>query len=522
MNAHLVVSISIAMVGVSLAIFFFLTGKRLGEGESFSIKFAATVSGEATDGGDSSMDSEVYFCTGPGNCKYYEQMYSDFNSDYDLPDFFALVGIDAGEGKVVLSELTLGWMFTFEDGALTACEGLGFGEDEDSDYDPIEEAMSMASSAELSSFDEGTVINMGSTSITIGAHDIGYDPDVKSATVMGLKMPTPEECGALSPLPTPDEDQGPSVDAADESTWVDFAEPVDPDAGSRRLEEGRQLWGSATASTSNELWYAAGGAYDGDAEGKFTPWATCTNDNARAQFFYKCDHRGCNMNLGFAGSDDAKDWLQNVQAWPGGSDWDYHNGFHSYYTMLEPCVTRYRYMLEGWGIKLDYIVGHSLGGAAATVYAQERGNGLKGVVTFGAPKTNQPWNGGTKLQGWRFVHADDPVPSNLCAVGCVMGPLHHVVSNTYQVYDQLECWNEQVARSEKQKRQSCSRSWWKFWCWFEWIWTTVYSWVQSCGYTKKIKSESVNFAHHHFSLVWAVYGALAKHSAYGDYPSVDL
>ena len=159
---------------------------------------------------------------------------------------------------------------------------------------------------------------MGNSTITIGTHDIGYNPDVNSATVLSLTMPTPEECGALSPLPTPDADQGTQVQAADSSTWTALAQPVD--TSRRKLEEGRQLWGAATASTSSELWWAANGAYGGGSStGTFTPWCSCVNGNARAQFFYKCDNRGCNMNLGFAGSDDTKDWLQNFQFLPGGA-----------------------------------------------------------------------------------------------------------------------------------------------------------------------------------------------------------
>ena len=138
MNPTLVITISVAMIGAALAIFFLLTGKNLDDGESFSLKFAATVSNPDTG---TTFPSEVYFCTGD-NCRYYEAIYSDWQATYDLPDFFALVGIDAGAGKVVLSELTLGWMFTFQDGTLTSCDGLGNpGVD---DYDPIEEAKTMA------------------------------------------------------------------------------------------------------------------------------------------------------------------------------------------------------------------------------------------------------------------------------------------------------------------------------------------------------------------------------------------
>ncbi|GMI09358.1 hypothetical protein TrVE_jg766 [Triparma verrucosa] len=108
---------------------YFLTGKDLQSGESFSIKFSADV---ITD--DSTSSAEVYFCTG-NSCEYYEQIYSDYGADYDMPDFFALIGIDNGFGKKVLSELTLGWYFEFQDGVLTTCNSFSGNE---TDYDPIE------------------------------------------------------------------------------------------------------------------------------------------------------------------------------------------------------------------------------------------------------------------------------------------------------------------------------------------------------------------------------------------------
>lgn len=333
-----------------------------------------------------------------------------------------------------------------------------------------------------------------------------------------LTPPTPEQCARAAGHRTPHVVLAASNSSTQEAAWVNdsvFYPPL-PDQG-----EGRRLWGSATASTSNELWYAAMGAYDGGTEGRFTPWATCEKDNARAQFFYKCDYRGCNMNLGFAGSQTTKDWMQNFQFWPGGPNGKYHSGFYDHQNQVKDCVNKYRDMLRGWGIKIDYIVGHSLGGAAATVYAQEHGNGLKGVVTFGAPKSNNIW-ASSAIKGWRFLHSDDPVPSSMCFVGCALQSHQHVLSSAYQYYDKLECWNERVARREQQKRNQCSKSWWKFWCWFEWVWITVSTWVQECGWKKKREVVGRNFAHPYWSFVWGVYGAVTKHGAYGDYPSVTL
>mmetsp|Transcript_17438 Transcript_17438/g.36034 ORF Transcript_17438/g.36034 Transcript_17438/m.36034 type:complete len:514 (-) Transcript_17438:311-1852(-) len=513
MNATLVVSISVLMIGAAIAIYTFLTGNSLADGEDFSLKFAA----EVVDGDGGTYDSEVYFCTG-GNCKYYEDVYASFEADYDLPEFFALVGVDLGDNTKVLSELTLGWMFKFENDVLTECRGLAGNE---TDYDPIAEAKEIAEDASINSFDVGSSIDFGEDgSLTITSHDIGYDPDVKMATVLGLKMPTPEDCGALvEPLPAfsmTGEDA-----TADPDTLPDYDEP---DMGRRLTEEssGRQLWNNGNRETSYNLWRVASAAYDGanDFNGGWQAWAACTVDyssgligklgQARAQFFYKNGQ----MVLAFAGSDDTMDWIHNLNAIPGGPGGKYHRGFYNYQNDLQPCVNKYRNMLSGWGIQTDYIVGHSLGGASATVYAQEHGQPVKGVATYGAPKTNQAWGSGS-INGWRFQHSDDPVPSSMCFLKCALLSHKHVITNGYEMYDKLVCGSTRVT----DRRKKCQKKWWKFWCWFE----VFYYWVRSCGWQKRMyKLSWAGFAHPYFNLVWGVYGAISKHGAYGDYPSMTV
>lgn len=217
------------------------------------------------------------------------------------------------------------------------------------------------------------------------------------------------------------------------------------------------------------------------------------------------------MFLAFAGSDDVMDWIHNLNAIPGGPGGKYHRGFYNYQNDLQPCVNKYRNLLKSWGIKTDYIVGHSLGGASATVYAQEHGQPVKGVATYGAPKTNQAWGGGS-VGGWRFQHTDDPVPSSMCFLKCALGTHRHVLTNGYEVFDKLVCDNHKVKKSRKDRRKKCQKKWWKFWCWFEWVWVTFYEWVKSCGWQKRTERLSnAGYAHPYFSLIWGAYGAIAKH-----------
>ncbi|KAL1521734.1 hypothetical protein AB1Y20_021389 [Prymnesium parvum] len=287
------------------------------------------------------------------------------------------------------------------------------------------------------------------------------------------------------------------------------------------VEHVRRLWGTSTyGASSYSMWQSASGAYSGyGTGGYFTDWVECTAGNANAQFHYTCDARGCNMNLGFAGSDDISDWLQNAQIWGGGPG-NHHSGFYNYQNDLKTCVNYHRNLLKSWGIPLEYIVGHSLGGAAATIYSELHGQADRGVVTFGAPKTNL---NSASLRGWRFIHRDDPVPSNMCFLGCPLIGHKHVVSRVYEYYDELTCWDERVERREQEKRNQCSSTWWKFWCWFEYVWVTVTEWVRSCRWDKKIRYISnTNFAYAFSNILWSVYGMVTKHSGYGDYPSITL
>ena len=216
------------------------------------------------------------------------------------------------------------------------------------------------------------------------------------------------------------------------------------------------------------------------------------------------------MALAFAGSDDIGDWIQNAKAWPGGPRGRYHAGFYEYQKQLSGCVNYYRNKLERWGIQLDYITGHSLGGAAATIYAQEHGMPLAGVATYGAPKTNYHY---ADIAGWRFTHKDDPVTSKLCFLGCIMSPVHHVIHRPYEYYDELQCWDERASRREKKARKKCKKKWWKFWCWLEYIWTVVYEFVRSCKLAKCMTTKrGIGHDRWFWSIVWGIYGGIGTYT----------
>jgi len=103
----------------------------------------------------------------------------------------------------------------------------------------------------------------------------------------------------------------------------------------------------------------------------------------------------------------------NIERWCGNPDQD-KKGKAEYDKINEK-----KLMLEQTGIQLDYVIGHSLGGAAAMVYTQVGMQGLPpkyGVVTFGAPKTRADGPADTcEVEAYptvRYAHVQDPVGSS--------------------------------------------------------------------------------------------------------------
>ena len=203
-------------------------------------------------------------------------------------------------------------------------------------------------------------------------------------------------------------------------------------AGLARGDE--KSWGSGSAS-NKALWNVSQASYSGEsAPNGWTTWVTCEGDNAVAKFIYQYPV----MTIAFSGTNvtDFGDWKDNL-------DTDLrttngittHEGFYEYQEKVAPCLNEHVDMLAGWGIPIDYIVGHSLGGAAATVYSQVNNRrATKGVVTFGAPKTRN--NGSCTESGTRFAHVNDSIASNVMGV---MGSFNHDLTGSTKLYDESYC-----------------------------------------------------------------------------------
>ena len=103
------------------------------------------------------------------------------------------------------------------------------------------------------------------------------------------------------------------------------------------------------------------------------------------------------------GSENALNWLRNVRAVPWRTCGGHiaHKGFIRAFQAL--CSGG---MPTGKGA-CDIVTGHSLGGAIATLYAEQAG--CK-VVTFGSPKVYFRFAPAPVLDHIRIVRDDDPVP----------------------------------------------------------------------------------------------------------------
>jgi hypothetical protein len=119
-----------------------------------------------------------------------------------------------------------------------------------------------------------------------------------------------------------------------------------------------------------------------------------------------------------AGSDDIWDWLQNI----GGAFADVngcHSGFWHYANSLGSCVAG----LLG-GNQADYVIGHSLGGAASSIFYSLNGGLMKSstqVVTYGAPLTCTT---SCNIPGTRYVHINDIVGSSVASLFGLKGWQH--------------------------------------------------------------------------------------------------
>jgi len=303
----------------------------------------------------------------------------------------------------------------------------------------------------------------GTSVIAVESYEV--DPVAKPST---LTAPTPAACAALGGDP-PEEavefTEPTEVNASDPFLLAEM-ELEDPehnqsDFNGRLLRHRRRdPWGRSI-SHKDLLEAAIGGYREKPVTAGWRLHAQCYTRGATAKFLYKSGA----MVLSFAGTEmtDFRDWRNNLNIWYQTTHGiTTHAGFFNYQNSLAGCINSEKNSLAGRGIPLSYIVGHSLGGSAATVYSQMHGQARHGLVTFGAPKTR--YGGQCSVSGTRYAHESDPAASNLMGY---FGALRHDVTSAVKLHPggyhcTRRCWWSCCpwawARSNARTGMGCTQS----------------------------------------------------------------
>jgi hypothetical protein len=404
---------------------------------------------------------------------------------YDVEKKTRIVDMtDRARGMRQITDMSIGGGFTFDfkcemtqgctkpgDWTATGCKGLA-----------AEASTEAAYTKAMGDMNARVAAHIGDEMIvkSNGGYFIGQAKFGDAATK--IVVPTALECKAMNDKSV---HTAPFVNptvATKPEAWEDAKDG----SGRRLLEHKRALWGGD--ASHKVLWNAANGAYKTKSPEGLSTWKKCEGGNAYAKFVYKYP----TMIVAMAGTDglsDFGDWADNLNTnkGPGGT----HQGFTDYKNKIASCLQEGKDQLAGWGIKIDYLVGHSLGGAAATAHAKHNWSGERGLVTFGAPKTQ---NGGTcsanGQNGVRYAHIKDSIASPLLNLFS-MGDFRHDVKTSKKMYE----------------RNYCSSDCWAGCCPWGWSWEKKVA-DQNCGDTHNDGCKFLLDCGYYFATV---------HSAYGEY-----
>jgi hypothetical protein len=214
--------------------------------------------------------------------------------------------------------------------------------------------------------------------------------------------------------------------------------------GHRRLAS----WGSEVTDY-NLLWQIAKLGYEeaskhtvGLGSSDWAIWKTCKTANSHARFVYSVEHNTDILTIsGTNGITALSDWGHNLDT---STNTNYgikmHNGFVEHVEQIKTCLDAGLDGLEslqGFDGRAAHAVGHSLGGASATVYMHMLDHGATTnkprhqTVTYGAPATRHKDDGecSDTVTGRRYSHKYDPVTSDVMGL---FKDYRHDVSSSYQ------------------------------------------------------------------------------------------
>lgn len=393
-DANIVISVSAVLVALVLTLVIIL---RLDgdPDDNFSMNFKGSYTAEG-----STYASEMYYCTGE-SCRFFDML----GPEDSFPGYFALVGfVDSETGDKFLTEHSIGQTFVFDSGNnLKSCH-------------PSETLDTIALGAVVDSLSgawdsDSKSFSMDGVTFVLSDHSLDTDPSDDEPKVLGISIPSADACRVANGETldvVSDLDCADCVNANDARFLVENQEPVEvaaPEQGVRHL-----ISGSVFASLASF-------GYDGakSLPGGWSHVKSCVNGNAVG----RVAQSGGIKVVSFAGTNDFKDVIQDLKTWGHST---YHGGFYDYTMMLKGCID------SNGGQSANYIVGHSLGGATATIYKQ-LSNAAGTVVTFGAPKTTKGRS--CTVTGVRIFNEKDPVASN--GMG-ILGSFNHDVKTSKKAF----------------------------------------------------------------------------------------
>lgn len=321
------------------------------------------------------------------------EMYAWYNETEPMQ---SAVRVDQPDGRSRLTDYALGMDFDYDaTGALVGCEPMD-----------SHDAVSELSFLEQQSRSGGAVFVSGQdTDGTV------YQGQVEQVTVRSRPAPvTPpsvEQCEAVMIDQIADVKARRRLAKPDDSGRF---EPLDDIANISSIRQQPQRRDSGCDWRPHMAYASYKDQEDADLHIITSAgWSEVDHCEERNAFSRLWKHKDGLVAVGFGGSDDLDDWLLNIGGIYNPSN-GVHGGFDKYVDMIQSCTDN---MAQKHG-KITYFVGHSLGGAAATLYHERsccKADDAR-VFTIGAPATHQNPGEDCPIPGLRRAHKKDPIASS--------------------------------------------------------------------------------------------------------------